>query len=98
MKRLGGLYVELAASWLTPVEIFRPWYAHALARYILRQHQERCFAERDATLPLLVYEVRALLPPPRPTGSLAPSANPLCTTRRWTCHPAEERRHTRHKN
>jgi len=49
--------VELSASWLTPVEIFRPWYAQALARYILRQHQERCFAQGDASIPLLVYEV-----------------------------------------
>lgn len=56
-RRIGQLYVELSASWLTPVEIFRPWYAQALARYMLRQHQERCFAQGDATIPLLVYEV-----------------------------------------
>lgn len=32
------LYRELKTSWLTPVELFKPWYGEAVARYIIRQH------------------------------------------------------------
>ena len=28
-------------AWLTPVELFQPWYAQAVARYIVRDHQQR---------------------------------------------------------
>jgi hypothetical protein len=42
---LAGRYAQLASQWLTPVEIFRPHYANAIARYILAQH---AYAQLDS--------------------------------------------------
>lgn len=42
-------YRRLGAAWLTPVELFRPWYGRALARYLLEQ--------RDPAHPLRVFEL-----------------------------------------
>ena len=50
---LAGRYTQLASQWLTPVEIFRPHYANAIARYILEQHacgQLDSDSERDLTI------------------------------------------------
>ena len=39
-RTLARRYDALASQWLTPVEIFKPHYARAVARYILRAHRE----------------------------------------------------------
>jgi hypothetical protein len=45
-----NLYDASPRGWLTPVEVFAPYYSHALARYLLRS--------RDASHhPLVVYEI-----------------------------------------
>lgn len=33
-KLLSKLYREIGSSWLTPVEVFQPWYGYALAEFI----------------------------------------------------------------
>lgn len=32
------LRVHVQTSWLTPVELFRPWYGQAVAKYVVRHH------------------------------------------------------------
>eukprot|EP00850_Spirogloea_muscicola_P012604 SM000082S22846 [mRNA] locus=s82:259946:263367:- [translate_table: standard] len=49
---LRRLYAERDTAWLTPVEVFQPWYGNALAEYILRQHE-------DSTAPLKIFEIGA---------------------------------------
>eukprot|EP00850_Spirogloea_muscicola_P009944 SM000057S18374 [mRNA] locus=s57:180693:183992:- [translate_table: standard] len=49
---LRRLYAERDSAWLTPVEVFQPWYGNALAEYILRQHEE-------STAPLKIFEIGA---------------------------------------
>eukprot|EP00850_Spirogloea_muscicola_P004023 SM000017S02763 [mRNA] locus=s17:101256:104655:+ [translate_table: standard] len=49
---LRCLYAERDTAWLTPVEVFQPWYGYALAEYILRQHEE-------STAPLKIIEIGA---------------------------------------
>ncbi len=44
-------YASADVSWFTPVELFRPWYARALARHILGAH------DVAAGHPLRVYEL-----------------------------------------
>lgn len=39
-------------SWLTPVELFQPWYAQAVARYIVRD-----FVQRRPSHPLSIIEI-----------------------------------------
>ena len=51
---LAGRYTQLASQWLTPVEIFRPHYANAIARYILAQH---AYAQLDSDSDLTIYEL-----------------------------------------
>jgi hypothetical protein len=46
---LDARYARLASQWLTPVEIFKPHYAAAIARYLLK--------EMDPGYPLTVYEL-----------------------------------------
>ena len=48
-RMLDARYARLASQWLTPVEIFKPHYAAAIARYMLR--------EMDPSYPLRVYEL-----------------------------------------
>jgi hypothetical protein len=43
----------LQVAWLTPVEIFKPWYGYALAKYILEYHRHVL----QETGPLTIYEV-----------------------------------------
>lgn len=31
----------MQTSWLTPVELFKPWYGEAIARFIVRQHMRQ---------------------------------------------------------
>jgi hypothetical protein len=40
-------------AWLTPVEIFKPWYGYALAKYILEYHRHVL----QESGPLTIYEV-----------------------------------------
>jgi len=51
---LAGRYAQLASQWLTPVEIFRPHYANAIARYILEQH---ACGQLDSDSDLTIYEL-----------------------------------------
>ena len=52
---LAGRYTQLASQWLTPVEIFRPHYANAIARYILAQHASS--GQLDSDSDLTIYEL-----------------------------------------
>ena len=47
--RVAALYAASARGWLTPVELFAPWYSYAIARCVL--------AAAPAEAPLRVYEV-----------------------------------------
>ena len=47
---VAGAYAENGNKWLTPAELFRPYYARAIARYLLD-------ARHDHTQPLRVEEV-----------------------------------------
>ena len=49
---MARLYEESQSGWLTPVEVFAPWYSRALARYVLTSAQKV-----QQTQPLVVYEV-----------------------------------------
>ncbi len=37
LRELDKLYAARTEAWLTPSEIFRPWYSRAIARYILKE-------------------------------------------------------------
>ena len=50
IARVEAAYREAGVSWFTPVELFQPWYARALARHILRLHGA-------SAAPLRVYEL-----------------------------------------
>ena len=59
---LAGRYTQLASQWLTPVEIFRPHYANAIARYILEQHacgqlDSSRTGDDDSDSDLTIYEL-----------------------------------------
>ena len=68
-RTLARRYDALASQWLTPVEIFKPHYARAVARYILRAHREmdaslddddddeRRRRRRVGKTPLRIYEL-----------------------------------------
>ena len=67
-RTLARRYDALASQWLTPVEIFKPHYARAVARYILRAHKAELDASLDddderrrrrvgKTSPLRIYEL-----------------------------------------
>ena len=47
-------YRRLAKQWLTPVEIFKPHYAEAVARYVLNRYREE---DENRGYPLRVYEI-----------------------------------------
>ncbi|KAL6971071.1 hypothetical protein U1Q18_030753 [Sarracenia purpurea var. burkii] len=36
MQRLDSIYKKNDISWFTPVELFKPWYAHGIAEAIMR--------------------------------------------------------------
>lgn len=46
---LDNLYKENDIAWFTPVELFKPWYAHGIAEAILRT--------ADLSVPLKIYEI-----------------------------------------
>ena len=69
-RTLARRYDALASQWLTPVEIFKPHYARAVARHILRAHKaeldapldddgekERRRGRRVGATPLRIYEL-----------------------------------------
>uniref|UniRef100_A0ACD5WI74 Uncharacterized protein n=2 Tax=Avena sativa TaxID=4498 RepID=A0ACD5WI74_AVESA len=49
MKHLDKLYKKHDIAWFTPVELFKPWYAHAIAASILRT--------ANLSVPLKIYEI-----------------------------------------
>ncbi|KAF3457678.1 hypothetical protein FNV43_RR02336 [Rhamnella rubrinervis] len=49
MKHLDKIYKDSAVSWFTPVELFKPWYAHGIAEAILRT--------ANFSVPLKIYEI-----------------------------------------
>uniref|UniRef100_A0A453G9D8 Protein arginine methyltransferase NDUFAF7 n=4 Tax=Aegilops tauschii subsp. strangulata TaxID=200361 RepID=A0A453G9D8_AEGTS len=49
MKHLDKLYKMHDISWFTPVELFKPWYAYAIAASILRT--------ANLSVPLKIYEI-----------------------------------------
>jgi SAM-dependent MidA family methyltransferase len=54
---LSGRYAQLASQWLTPVEIFRPHYANAIARYILAEWHACGQLDSDSDRELRIYEL-----------------------------------------
>ncbi|XP_054821300.1 uncharacterized protein LOC129320120 [Prosopis cineraria] len=49
MRCLDNIYKQSDVSWFTPVEIFKPWYAHAIAEAIMRT--------ANFSVPLKIYEI-----------------------------------------
>ncbi|ERN01817.1 hypothetical protein AMTR_s00089p00047210 [Amborella trichopoda] len=49
MQYLSDIYKENDIAWFTPVELFKPWYAHAIAEAILRT--------ANLSVPLKIYEI-----------------------------------------
>ncbi|KAM7485703.1 hypothetical protein LguiA_001712 [Lonicera macranthoides] len=49
MKHLDNIYKQNDVSWFTPVELFKPWYAHGIAEAILRT--------ANLSVPLKIYEI-----------------------------------------
>ncbi|OIS96361.1 PREDICTED: protein arginine methyltransferase NDUFAF7 homolog, mitochondrial-like [Nicotiana attenuata] len=49
MKHLDKIYKQSDVSWFTPVELFKPWYAHGIAEAILRT--------TNLSVPLKIYEI-----------------------------------------
>jgi SAM-dependent MidA family methyltransferase len=60
---LARAYRELQVDWLTPVEIFRPWFGAALAQYMLEFRRHKLRSDE----PLSIVEVGG------GTGTLAAS-------------------------
>lgn len=49
MKHLDKIYKQSGISWFTPVELFKPWYAHGIAEAIMRT--------TNLSVPLKIYEI-----------------------------------------
>ncbi|XP_011073793.1 uncharacterized protein LOC105158665 [Sesamum indicum] len=49
MKHLDAIYKQSDTSWFTPVELFKPWYAHGIAEAIMRT--------ANLSVPLKIYEI-----------------------------------------
>ncbi|XP_030553214.2 uncharacterized protein LOC115757213 isoform X2 [Rhodamnia argentea] len=49
MEHLDKIYRQSDISWFTPVELFKPWYAHGIAEAILRT--------ANLSVPLKIYEI-----------------------------------------
>ncbi|CAA6668219.1 unnamed protein product [Spirodela intermedia] len=49
MRHLHSLYKKHDIAWFTPVELFKPWYAHGIAEAILRT--------ANLSVPLKIYEI-----------------------------------------
>ncbi|XP_062149982.1 uncharacterized protein LOC133858521 [Alnus glutinosa] len=49
MKYLDDIYKRSGIAWFTPVELFKPWYAHGIAEAIMRT--------TNLSVPLKIYEI-----------------------------------------
>ncbi|XP_028095079.1 uncharacterized protein LOC114295081 isoform X2 [Camellia sinensis] len=49
MQHLHSIYKQNDISWFTPVELFKPWYAHGIAEAIMRT--------ANLSVPLKIYEI-----------------------------------------
>ncbi|KMT14868.1 hypothetical protein BVRB_3g065920 [Beta vulgaris subsp. vulgaris] len=49
LQHLNKIYKQSHISWFTPVELFKPWYAHGIAEAILRT--------ANFSVPLKIYEI-----------------------------------------
>ncbi|KAF5942025.1 hypothetical protein HYC85_019667 [Camellia sinensis] len=49
MQHLHSIYKQNDISWFTPVELFKPWYAHGIAEAIMRT--------ANLSIPLKIYEI-----------------------------------------
>ncbi|XP_059632177.1 protein arginine methyltransferase NDUFAF7 homolog, mitochondrial isoform X2 [Cornus florida] len=49
MQHLDKIYKQNNISWFTPVELFKPWYAHGIAEAIMRT--------ANLSVPLRIYEI-----------------------------------------
>ncbi|EXC16939.1 hypothetical protein L484_021594 [Morus notabilis] len=49
LKHLDKIYKDSDIGWFTPVELFKPWYAHGIAEAILRT--------ANLSVPLKIYEI-----------------------------------------
>ncbi|KAA8527932.1 hypothetical protein F0562_035199 [Nyssa sinensis] len=49
MLHLDNIYKQSDISWFTPVELFKPWYAHGIAEAIMRT--------ANLSVPLKIYEI-----------------------------------------
>ncbi|KAH9680832.1 protein arginine methyltransferase NDUFAF7 [Citrus sinensis] len=49
MKHVDKIYKQSEISWFTPVELFKPWYAHGIAEAIMRT--------ANLSVPLKIYEI-----------------------------------------
>jgi len=52
---LHDLYSQLEHAWLTPVELFKPYYSRSISRYIVEKYKQR----KDLDAPLKIYEIGA---------------------------------------
>ncbi|XP_010241419.1 PREDICTED: uncharacterized protein LOC104586024 [Nelumbo nucifera] len=49
MRHLDKIYKQHDIAWFTPVELFKPWYAHGIAEAIMRT--------ANLSIPLQIYEI-----------------------------------------
>lgn len=49
LRFLEKIYKQSEISWFTPVELFKPWYAHGIAEAIMRT--------ANLSVPLQIYEI-----------------------------------------
>lgn len=49
MRHLDKIYKQSDTSWFTPVELFKPWYAHGIAEAIMRT--------TNLSVPLKIFEI-----------------------------------------
>ncbi|KIZ02889.1 hypothetical protein MNEG_5074 [Monoraphidium neglectum] len=61
--KLQQLHKQLEVDWLTPAEVFRPWFGRSIAKYLLEERRHTWGARE----PLLIVEIGG------GTGSLAAS-------------------------
>lgn len=66
LHQLQQIYKSSMNGWLTPVEIFAPWYSYAVAAYIIQHHLNRIKSFQVSkslssstvfSLPLSIYEI-----------------------------------------
>ena len=69
MDKVASLYAELEPQaaqttaegarqlWHTPVELFRPWYGFAVAKYIVAEHRQRLAEAASSSSELVIFEI-----------------------------------------